>query len=112
MMPLNSCDVSFFDNYLVLHFSKGEVLLKIDEIYTIAYAKPSVSNWFALRTSRIGMGILYIATKTAKCRKDLYQVFMSYSSVIKLPKKWLSKIEFYNHSETMKIDQIIYSDFY
>ena len=107
MIPIDYEMIKIFNDKITLT-SNGKTLVLLKDVWAIGYKKCSFANWLSMKYHWMAMGILYIGTKSAKRVQDLIPIIMPFSIVKKLPKSWLSKIEFYDPHTFIEIENIRY----
>ncbi|MBQ9265986.1 MAG: hypothetical protein IJ186_02810 [Bacilli bacterium] len=109
MIPISYKKVSFKNSEITIIKKSKKIVIKITDVFAMAYKKPSVKNYFTtLKGDRLGLGILYIATKKAKIFKDIVQIRIPYSKLKEIPTNWFTLVEFYSFGVSLHIYEILY----
>lgn len=109
MIPLSYKRIIFKNNALVFSIKSGDYSIMLKDVFAMSYKKVTFKNYLTmLKGERMGLGILYIATKDAKKRCDIIQIRIPYKELLKIPKEWFDKIEMFEYGKYMKIYKIMY----
>ena len=103
-------DLKFETNAIIINDNFTEIRIKLNEIWTMFYAKWSLKNGFGLMgPSCIVMGCLYIATKKMTKFSEVIKISISSKEIEKIPRNFYEKIEFYktdSYPEILKLKKI------
>ena len=114
MLAIHYSEVEFTNTDIkIVNGPSKEILIRFKDVYAMAYKKPSFLNFIRSSYTWFVMGILFIAPKNFKGkREDLIRIIIPYKELIKIPKKWFDKIEFYNvWNSRNTIDRMLESEF-
>lgn len=96
MESLHLKRVIFYPDKIVLLRKKDDIIINIDNIWTINYTKPTLINIFLaglLKSYPEGIGVLVIWTKKKVGKSEHFQINIKYRDVLKLPEIYLKIID-------------------
>ena len=93
---MNFKEVDFDNDKIVFHKKSGDVVIRLNEIKSIKYAKPSIFNYLICAIGQAAStfpGRLEIRTKVKIGKSKLHLVKIKHKEVVKLPKEIIDIID-------------------
>lgn len=84
-------------NQIIIKKSRTNVIIPLDKIEKIFYAKETFRNYISLGFGDVrcpGFAYIYLNEKIG--RRKMYCLYITYEKILKLPKNIFNKIEFFN----------------
>ena len=102
--------VIFTDCQIIIKRRKQNIVIPLNKIDRILYAKPSIRNYFSLCYSSYTVGVLYIFVKEKMNigngiwkifqNKKIFCIHIKYDDLIKIPENIFKKIKFHNQDDS------------
>lgn len=103
--------VIFTDCQIIIKKRKQNIVISLNKIDKLLYAKPSIRNYFSLCHCPYTVGVLYICVKEKMNigngiwqifqNKKIFCIHIKYDNLKKIPKNFLEKIKFYDQNDTL-----------
>lgn len=101
----------FTDCQIIIKKRKQNIVIPINKIDKLLYAKPSIRNYFSLCHCPYAVGVLYICVKEKMNigngiwqifqNKKIFCIHIKYDNLKKNPKNFLEKIKFYDQNDAL-----------
>ena len=103
--------VIFTDCQIIIKKRKQNIVIPLNKIDKLLYAKPSIRNYFSLCYSPWTVGVLYICVKEKmNVGNGIWQIFkdkkkicihIKYDDLKKNPENFLEKVKFYDSNDAL-----------
>ena len=100
----------FTDCQIIIKKRKQNIVIPLNKIDKLLYAKPSIRNYFSLCYSPWTVGVLYICVKEKmNVGNGIWQIFkdkknfcihIKYDDLIKIPENIFKRIKFYDQYDS------------